>query len=116
MPVMGIDYGTSYTTACWWNPKTGVPEVIRNEHGDEKTPSVVFRGAGETLVGKAALEQLAESAHMAPSDRAQVLGRTFKSAKLLLKDNVPLALPDGSVVTPVELAADVLKHLKRVAE
>jgi ankyrin repeat protein/actin-like ATPase involved in cell morphogenesis len=44
------------------------------------------------------------------------MARTFCSVKRKLKDNIPQALPDGTVVSPVELAADILRHIKRSAE
>jgi actin-like ATPase involved in cell morphogenesis len=113
---IGIDFGTSNSAVCWWNPRTNAPEVIRNEHGEEKTPSVVYRGVDGTLVGKPALDQLADVAHMDEEERLDVLGRTFMSVKRLLKDNLPLALPDGEMVTPVELASDILYALKQSAE
>jgi molecular chaperone DnaK len=113
---IGIDFGTSNSAVCWLNPKSGLPEVIRNLHGEEKTPSVVYRGVDGTLVGKPALDQLADVAHMDEKERSDVLGRTFMSVKRLLKDNLPLALPDGDMVTPVELASDILFALKSSAE
>ena len=114
---IGIDFGTSYSTVCWWNPRSNVPEVIRNEHGEEKTPSAVYIGSGgEILVGKPALDQLADIAHMPSKDQAEVFARTFVGVKRMLKDNLPLALPDGRVASPVEIAAEILKNLKKSAE
>jgi molecular chaperone DnaK (HSP70) len=100
---IGIDFGTTTSAVSWWNPKTHAPEIIRNEHGDEKTPSVVYRGEDEMLIGKPAWEQLHDVGQMAPDAQAAVLRRTFLSVKRLLKDNLPLALPDGEMVTPVDL-------------
>lgn len=115
-PHIGIDFGTSNSTVAWINPKSGLPEVIRNEHGEEKTPSVVYVGADHILVGKPALDQLADVALMDEEMRRDILGRTFTSIKRLLKDNLPLALPDGEIVTPVELASHILYALKQSAE
>ncbi len=113
---LGIDFGNSFTTACWWNPKSNMPEIIRNEHGDERTPSIVFRGLDGVLVGKPAEQLLTESIFLPPEDQAAVLGRTFARFKSLLKNNLPQALPDGSQVTCIELVADLLIHIKRMAE
>ncbi|MCX6844411.1 MAG: hypothetical protein NTX53_19285, partial [candidate division WOR-3 bacterium] len=68
------------------------------------------------LVGKAAADQLADSAHMTDEERRDVLSRTFQGIKRRLGENLPMALPDGAVVTPVELTAEILKHIKRSAE
>jgi ankyrin repeat protein/actin-like ATPase involved in cell morphogenesis len=113
---ISVDFGTSNSAVVWINPKSGMPEVIRNEHGEEKTPSVIYRGVDGTLVGKPALDQLADVAHMDEEERLEVLGRTFMSVKRLLKDNLPLALPDGETITPVDLASDILYALKQSAE
>ncbi len=115
-PVVGIDFGTSNSTICWLNKRRKSSEVIRNQHGDEKTPSVVYRGTNCILVGKPALEQIADAMHMEDGERIDVLARTFTSVKRILKDNLPLSLPDGNIVTPVELASDILYHLKQSAE
>ena len=55
-PCIGINFGTSNSTVCWWNPRTNVPEVIRNEHGEEKAFSVVYRGTGTILVGRPTMD------------------------------------------------------------
>jgi RNA polymerase-binding transcription factor DksA/actin-like ATPase involved in cell morphogenesis len=115
-PLFGIDFGTTTSAVSWWNPKSNAPEIIRNEHGDEKTPSVVYRGEDELLIGKPAWEQLHDVGQMAAEEQAAVFGRTFLSVKRMLKENAPLALPGGEIVTPVELAADILTHLKESAE
>jgi ankyrin repeat protein/actin-like ATPase involved in cell morphogenesis len=115
-PHIGIDFGTTYSAVSWLNPKSGMPEIIRNEHGDEKTPSVVYHGRDEILIGKPAWEQLHDVGQMKPAEQAHVLGRTLLSVKRLLKNNLPLALPNGEVVAPVELTADILAHLRECAE
>jgi actin-like ATPase involved in cell morphogenesis len=113
---VSIDFGTTNSVISWLNPKSGLPEVIRNLHGEEKTPSIVYRGTNETLVGKPALDQLSDVSHMDEEEWLDVLGRTFVSVKRLLKDNLPMALPDGQTVKPVDLASDILFELKQSAE
>jgi hypothetical protein len=51
-PVLGIDFGTTYSSMAWFNPQTGRAEVLRNSEGEEKTPSVVYYGDKEVVVGK----------------------------------------------------------------
>ena len=55
---IGIDFGTSTSSMAWVNPKTGKAEIIKNAEGEEKTPSVVYFGERETLVGTPAEQML----------------------------------------------------------
>ena len=80
-PHIGIDFGTTTSAVSWWNPKTNAPEIIRNEHGDEKTPSVVYRGEDDILIGKPAWEQLHDVGQMDSGMQAAVLGRTVKTVE-----------------------------------
>ena len=57
-PYIGIDFGTTYASMAWYNPGTNPPhtgqaETILNSDGDPKTPSTVYFGEDETLVGQA---------------------------------------------------------------
>lgn len=43
MAVLGIDYGSSYTTVSWINPRHGKPEAVKfNGDGSVKYPSVIL--------------------------------------------------------------------------
>jgi Hsp70 protein len=53
-PSLGIDFGTTNSSMAWFNPETGRAEVLKNDEGEEKMPSLVYFGSGETLVGKLA--------------------------------------------------------------
>ncbi len=103
---LGIDFGTSQSSMAWFNPKTGQAEVIRNAEGEDKTPSVVYYGDDETLVGKPA-EDLLEDEH----ER----GRILFSVKRQLAKSIRYALGDR-MVRPVEVVADILRKLKHDAE
>ncbi len=115
-PILGIDLGTSFVTAAFWNQKSGMPEIIRNELGDERTPSWMCMESSGWMFGKAALEQMAESEHVPPEEQADMLARTFRCDKHQLKDNLPRALPDGRAMVPVEMVAAMLAHQKTGAE
>jgi actin-like ATPase involved in cell morphogenesis len=105
-PFLGIDFGTSQSSMAWFNPRTNQAEVIRNAEGEDKTPSVVYYGDGETLVGKPA-EDLLENEH----ERGRIL---FSVKRHLAK---PLRYSLGERhVRPVDVVADILRKLKRDAE
>lgn len=105
-PLLGIDFGTSQSSMAWFNPRTGQAEVIRNAEGEDKTPSVVYYGDGETLVGKPA-EDLLENEH----ER----GRILFGVKRHLAKRVRYALGDRHI-RPGDVVADILRKLKRDAE
>lgn len=105
-PVLGIDFGTTYSAMAWCDPNTGRAEVLLNAEGEPKTPSVVYFGASEVVVGKPALHVLED---------AEESRRVVFSCKRYLQSNAVLALP-GRRVTMVEAAAAILAKLKRDAE
>ena len=106
-PFIGIDFGTSKSSMAWYNPNTGQAEIIKNAQGEDKTPSVVYFGENETLVGTPAEDMLSDE-----TERQRV----FISVKRELVSAPTLALPDGRPVKPVELAAAIFGKLKRDAE
>jgi actin-like ATPase involved in cell morphogenesis len=106
-PFLGIDFGTSKSTMAWLNPRTGQAEIIKNAEGEEKTPSVVYFGADGTLVGTPAENMLEEE---------EQRGRVVVSVKRSIARPMRIALPDGRLITPPEVAVEILKKLKRDAE
>ena len=113
---ISIDFGTSNSTVCWINPRTGMPEVIKDRNGSEKIPSVVYWGAGnEVLVGEAALARLGDAQHD-EADSLDAMQRIVKSVKRDLRHNRPRVLPDGRLLKPVDTVAMILGHLKHLAE
>jgi tetratricopeptide (TPR) repeat protein len=105
-PFLGIDFGTCNSSMAWFDPRTGQAEVLRNAEGEDKTPSVVYFGDREVLVGRHAEDRL-ES----PEERKRVLPAVKRD----------LARPrlwvfGGRRVTPVEAAAEILKKLRHDAE
>jgi len=39
-PFLGIDFGTSKSSAAWFDPETGRAELLWNAEGNQETPSV----------------------------------------------------------------------------
>jgi len=105
-PFLGIDYGTCNSSMAWFNPQTAQAEILRNAEGEEKTPSVVWFGPREVLVGKYAEERLEHD-----EDRKDVI---VAAKRALAKQRCWRC--HGRNVTPVDAAAAVLKKLKHDAE
>lgn len=82
MSIIGIDFGTSFCTASWVNPKTNTPEAIMfpNAVNYYKIPSVVmFPSKGMPVVGYKAYQQLENASSAADSELVQ--SRTVTSIK-----------------------------------
>src|SRR5689334_978314 len=92
---LGIDFGTSKSSMAWLNPRTGQAEVIRNAEGEEKTPTVVYFGSGEVLVGTPAEHML---------DDEDGRKRVLLGFKRDLGRGLKVAV-GGRRVSPVEAAA-----------
>jgi actin-like ATPase involved in cell morphogenesis len=107
-PILGIDFGTCQCSVAWFNPRSGQAELLRNAEGYEKTPSVVFydKDQGEVLVGSAAEFMLDDE-------------QTSRDVKVGIKHDIGkdvLIHLGGKDRRPTEIAADILRKLKRDAE
>src|SRR5262245_4938937 len=105
-PFIGIDFGTCNSSAAWFNPRAGQAEPLLNAEGEDKTPSVVYFGLSETVVGRHAEERLGS-----PQDRRLVLTAIKRD---LAKPRVWML--GQRRVTPLVAATLVLAKLKRDAE
>lgn len=119
MERIGIDFGTSFSTVSWFNPQTGKPEPILI-NGKEKIPTMLYYPpeGGDPLVGDEAYaiyeqcrttnnqDEIDEYLGCIRSDIKRSLSKTTKAG----------CLPDGKVLTYVDLVADFLKYLKHEAE
>uniref|UniRef100_UPI0037852D2D Hsp70 family protein n=1 Tax=Prosthecobacter sp. TaxID=1965333 RepID=UPI0037852D2D len=109
-PILGIDLGT--TNSLVGVVDCGFPILLADEHGSRSTPSAVcIAENGAITVGAVALRQ-----------RALHPTRTITSVKRLIGRRPgeggwvpPYALGDLKT-SPVEVSAEILKHLKAVAE
>jgi molecular chaperone DnaK (HSP70) len=114
---MGIDFGTTNSCMAWYNPKTGQAEELRNAEGQDKTPSLVYFGPQELLVGAHVAFMIDDLRNIIdPTERAEVLRRIIPSIKRQLHTLPLLALPDGQDVRPVDVVAVILRKLKHDAE
>ncbi|HZY58065.1 MAG TPA: Hsp70 family protein, partial [Rubrobacteraceae bacterium] len=115
VPSIGIDFGTTNSSMAWYDPRTEDAGIILNAEGQPKTPSLVHFDENETLVGEP-VENLLQDVLTDRARRDEVFRRTIVSIKRNLLSPPRIALPDGRYVRPVDVAAEILKKLKRDAE
>ncbi|WP_340392345.1 molecular chaperone HscC [Paenibacillus sp. FSL E2-0190] len=103
MRTIGIDLGTTYSLAAYWDGSQAV--IIPNVLGEHVTPSIVSVDAGgEVLVGRIAQERLITH----PQLTASTFKRFMGSAKKYTLGTMSF--------TPEELSSFVLRSLKEDAE
>ncbi len=103
---IGIDFGTCNSSAAWFNPKTGQAESLLSAEGDDKTPSVVYFGSSETLVGRHADERL-----QSPKDWKRVVSAVKRDLAKLRTWVV-----GDRHVEPLDAVTVILEKIKRDAE
>ena len=103
---IGIDFGTCNSSAAWFNPKTGQAESLLSAEGHDKTPSVVYFGPSETVVGRQAEDRL-----QSPEQRERVVS----AVKRDLAKQRTWVVGDRHVA-PLDAATVILEKIKRDAE
>jgi molecular chaperone DnaK len=122
--IIGIDLGT--TNSCVAIMEGGSPKVIANAEGGRTTPSVVGYKGGERLVGVAAKRQAVTNPERTIYSAKRFIGRKFAEVqsetktvpyKVTHNNNGDVAFEvEGAIVTPEEVAAQVLIKMKETAE
>src|SRR5947209_17709945 len=97
VPSIGIDFGTTNSSMAWYDPRIESAEIILNAEGQTRTPSLVYFGENETLVGKP-VESLIKEASTDRVRREEVFRRVIKSIKRNLLSPPRIALPGGRYV------------------
>ncbi len=117
MNKIGIDFGTSFSTASWINPRTNQPEAITfHDTGMQKMPSVVYYGKEGIMVGLAAYNQLENSTGMDPEHRKQILQSMVLSIKRNMQKGKFFYLPNGEKKSHEDIIAAILKKIKEQSE
>jgi molecular chaperone DnaK len=123
--IIGIDLGTTNSVVAIMEGKE--PKVIVNEEGSRITPSVVaFDEKGEILVGQIAKRQAVTNPENTIYSSKRFIGRRFEEVQEEAK-RVPYKVvkgPNGDawfevrgkLVSPQEVAAQILQKLKKSAE
>ena len=121
---VGIDLGTTHSVVAV--ASHGKVEVLRDLCGGTLTPSVVhYLSGGGVEVGKTAHSRLIAGEKKSIASIKRLMGKGAEEARGLLQ-GLPYTLADGSdgkvsltvadmQVTPVEVSAEILKHLKTLA-
>ncbi|MDF1659111.1 MAG: Hsp70 family protein [Verrucomicrobiales bacterium] len=125
--IIGIDLGT--TNSLVGVVDSGFPIILADANGDRLTPSVVSYADPENpRVGKEALRAAQTAAAVTIASAKRYLGRPFSDLNDEEKSAPPfrvVALSDGgigfkilndTVVTPVDVSSEILRHLKEIAE
>lgn len=122
--IIGIDLGT--TNSCVAVMEGGVPKVIPSAEGSRTTPSVVAFKGTERLVGIPAKRQAVTNPENTISSSKRFIGRKYSEVASEIK-TVPYKVVansngdavfeiQGKIVTPEEIAAQILIKMKETAE
>ncbi|MBA3957392.1 MAG: molecular chaperone DnaK [Parachlamydiaceae bacterium] len=122
--IIGIDLGT--TNSCIAVMEGGVPKVIASAEGTRTTPSVVAYKGAERLVGIPAKRQAVTNPENTISSSKRFIGRKYSEVSSEIK-TVPYHVVEGQngnavfdvqgkLVTPEEVAAQILIKMKETAE
>ena len=103
MNYIGIDLGTTFSVVAYLDD-VGSPRIIKNEDGENITPSCVASIGGKLEVGQRAKRH----AHNAPEEGAKTFKRAMGTDKQYLVA--------GDTLSPADLSAEVLKRMKSVAQ
>ncbi|MEE9502353.1 MAG: molecular chaperone DnaK [Candidatus Aminicenantaceae bacterium] len=122
---IGIDLGTTNSVVAV--TEGDKPKIIQNEEGGRTTPSVIaFNEKGERLVGQIAKRQRVTNPENTIYSIKRFMGRRFKEVPDEIKQ-VPFKVTEaangdvriealGKMYPPPEIAAMILKKLKKAAE
>ncbi len=122
--IIGIDLGT--TNSCVSIMEGGSPIVIANAEGGRTTPSVVGYKGSERVVGVPAKRQAVMNPERTISSSKRFIGRKYREVldeakivpyKVTENQNGDAGFEiDGKLVSPEEVAAQVLVKMKETAE
>lgn len=115
MAVLGIDYGSSYTTVSWINPRHGKPEAVKfNGDGSVKYPSVILGYDNGLVSGYQALNYLEEVDKLPSEERLEMLANFIPSLKRILNPNGIEFIGDKEY-THKDLLEFFFKQIKQLA-
>lgn len=122
----GIDLGTTHSLIA--TVRSGVAETLANEQGQHLLPSVVYYSAQQPpLVGSAAKQQAVLDPLNTIASVKRLLGRGIADVKTLAgnlpynlhaasQEDMPLIRTAAGDISPVQVAAEILRPLKQRAE
>ena len=113
-PILGIDLGTTFSLAAYMTPQG--PQLIRDETGDARVPSVLaFAADGAVTVGKEARRRiLADPRHTVYSVK-RLIGRTMADLKADLSF-VPYSVVEREIVAGRKVLHVVIEEHEHTPE
>ena len=115
MASLGIDFGSSYTTVSWINPRHGKPEIVKfNGDGSVKYPSVIMGTESGLILGFDALSILEEVNKLSSDDRFEYLSNFIPSIKRTLNCNA-VEFIGGHSYSHIDLLTAFFKNIKSLA-
>ena len=115
MASLGIDFGSSYTTVSWINPRHGKPEIVKfNGDGSVKYPSVIMGTESGLILGFDALSILEEVYKLSSEDRFEHLSNFIPSIKRTLNCN-SIEILGGHSYSHIDLLTAFFKNIKSLA-
>jgi molecular chaperone DnaK (HSP70) len=109
--IIGIDLGTCFSEVAHLTD-AGAVEIIPNQDGDTKTPSIVSWAGRTPVVGKAARPDLAFAPEFVLQCAKRSMGKTTADGK-----PIPIGRDRSHrEITPVDSSAAILGNLKQCAE
>lgn len=115
MATLGIDYGSSYTTVSWINPRHGKPEAVKfNGDGTVKCPSVILGYNNGLVTGCQALNYLEVVDRLPVEERFEMLANFIPSLKRILNPKGKELIGDNEY-THLELLEFFFKSIRQMA-
>lgn len=122
--IIGIDLGT--TNSCVAIMEGGAPKVIASAEGTRTTPSIVAFKGSERITGVQAKRQAVTNPENTITSSKRFIGRKFQEVESEIK-TVPYKVTSnsngdavfevhGKIMTPEEIAAQILIKMKETAE
>ncbi|KAJ9472988.1 Heat shock 70 kDa protein cognate 4 [Diplonema papillatum] len=130
-PVIGIDLGTTNSVVGVWDWASQTVKIVPTDEGERSVPSVVCFYKGDVLIGEAAKRKLTTQPTNSIYNSKRVIGRPFSKVRQLdverwtfrvvsTGDSRPryeVVIDDEEkLVSPEEIGALILAHLRRMAE
>ncbi len=100
--IVGIDFGNTNSGVAYWDA-SGQPKVITNLEGDYLTPSIVYFGDDEILVGAPAKNMM----FIDPEHTVKGCKEYMGTEKSYFKTK------SGREITPMTCAIEIFKHLRK---
>lgn len=118
---VGIDLGTTNSLVA--SVVSGKSTILEDEDNNKITPSIVYFSDDKNLIGSTAQQKQSKDPTNAVASGKRLIGKSLKDINKesfinrLDDDDGNIAIhTDAGMKSPVEVSAEILKHLKMIAE